>query len=136
MEIELPLKPLPAVADVQAELEAATDDFQRERLRRRLRVLSIVGAGPTHTSPVWIWRIGDALIVAQPNEAYSDFQIALRAAFPGRPICVMNISNGGYAYLTPRAMYARDQYQVWQSPYAEGCLERTIEACLAALRDV
>ncbi len=131
--VTLTLKPLPAIADVQAQLATATDNFQRERLRRKLRLLRAVGDGPTHTTPVWIWRIGPALLVAQPNEAYSDFQIALRAAFPGTAIAVLNISNGGYAYLTPRAMYAREQYQVWQSPYAEGCLETTIETVLAAL---
>lgn len=132
--VALKLKPLPAIADVQAQLAAAGDNFQRERLRRKLRLLRAVGDGPSHTTSVWIWRIGPAVLVAQPNEAYSDFQIALRAAFPGAAIAVLNISNGGYAYLTPRAMYARDQYQVWQSPYAEGCLETTIETVLAALR--
>ncbi len=132
--VTLALKPLPAIADVQAQLAAANDNFQRERLRRKLRLLQAVGDGPTHTSQVWIWRIGPAMLVAQPNEAYSDFQIALRAAFPGAAIAVLNISNGGYAYLTPRAMYSRDQYQVWQSPYAEGCLETTIETVLAAMR--
>ena len=133
VQVTLMLKALPAIADVQAQLTAATDNFQRERLRRKLRLLRAVGDGPTHTTPVWIWRIGPAVLVAQPNEAYSDFQIALRAAFPGTAIAVLNISNGGYAYLTPRAMYARDQYQVWQSPYAEGCLETTTETVLAAL---
>jgi hypothetical protein len=130
---ELTLKPLPALAEVQAQLAAETSEFQRERLRRKLRLLRTVGAGPTCIARAWAWRLGDALLLAQANEAYSHLQLELRAAFPGKAVAVMNIANGGYAYLTPRSMYSREQYQVWQSPFAEGCLETTIEACRAGL---
>jgi hypothetical protein len=126
---ELRLKPLPPLAEVEVQLAAASDEFMRERLRRKLRVLSVVGAGPNFTAHAWGWRIGEALLVAQPYEAYSRLQIDLRAAVPHTALAVMNITNGGYAYLAPREMYALDQYQVWQSPFEAGCLE----ACSAAL---
>jgi hypothetical protein len=67
------------------------------------------------------------------DKAYTDFQLALRDAFHGSVLCIMNISNGGYAYLTPRSMYSQGQYQVWQSPFAAGCLETMIDVCVQAL---
>jgi hypothetical protein len=134
LEIDLPLKPgRPTLAQTQTELASATDRYLRERLARRLRVLRAIGDGDTATARVWIWRIGEAHIVAQANEAYSQFQTGLRAAFSGQPICVLNIANGGYAYLPPRAMYGLDQYQVWQTPFDSGCLERMTQATIDAL---
>jgi len=44
-------------------------------------VLHTVGGGPTCNMPAWLWRVGRSVIVAQPNEAYSAFQLALRRRF-------------------------------------------------------
>jgi hypothetical protein len=131
---ELELKPLPPTAEVEAQLATAPDEFMRERLRRKLRVLRVVGDGPRFTAHAWGWRIGEALLVAQPYEAYSRLQIQLRDAVPHTALAVMNITNGGYAYLAPREMYALDQYQVWQSPFTAGCLETCIDALGAWVR--
>lgn len=134
LDITLALKPdLPTLAEIEAQQAVAGDAFMIERLRRKHRLRRAMGEGQTTTQRVWLWRVGDAVMVAHPNEAYSQLQIALRQRFAPRAIAVMNTTNGGYAYLPPREMYGRDQYQVWQTPYAAGCLEHTLEAIGAAI---
>ena len=134
IDYELRLKPLPPLAEVEAQLAAAGDEFQRERLRRKLRVLRVVGDGPLFTARAWGWRIGEALLTAQPYEAYSRLQIELRARAPRTAVAVMNITNGGYAYLAPQELYALDLYQVWQSPFEAGCFEACCDALGAWVR--
>ncbi len=137
LAVEISLKPdLPSLAEIEAQLATANEPFMTERLRRRHRLRRAMGDGDRTTALIWLWRVGDALLIATPNEAYSHLQIELRRHFPGRAIAVLNITNGGYAYLPPREMYGRDQYQVWQTPYAAGCLERTIAACASAVSEM
>lgn len=132
--VEVPLKTgLPTLAQIEHELATATDGFMIERWRRRRRLIRSVGDGVASKQRVWLWRIGNTLMLANSNEAYSKLQTELRTRFPDRTLAVMNITNGAYAYLPEAAMYDRDQYQVWQTPYARGCLEMTIEACAKAI---
>lgn len=130
IDVPLPLKPgLPSAAQIEQELNACTDRTMAERLRRKLRIAKIIGDGPACDMPAWIWRVGDTLIVGQPNEAYSDFQIALRAAFPHYAVVVMNLVNGCVGYVSPPELYDLDIYQVWQSPFDRGSLPLLIERC-------
>lgn len=109
----------------------------RERLSR-LRDLRDGYLEPGMTSvshPFWLWQLGDALLVAQPGEAYASFQQELRAAFPDRPIVVGNLCNGpGFAYLPDDAAYQRGAYQAWQTPFAAGSLATLTKAVVAAIR--
>jgi hypothetical protein len=82
---------------------------------------------------MWAWRLGEALLVAVPNEPYSVFQSELRRRFAGRPVLALMMTNGGVGYLPPRETYGSGRYQEQQSPFAAGCLERTIEAAAEAL---
>lgn len=122
--LELPLKALPTVAEIEAELAVCTEPFQAERLRRKRRIRLTVGDGETAQVPFWFWRVGDALFVAHPTEAYSLFQTELRRQFPDLALVAMNVVNGHYGYLPPENLYTEDLYPVWQSPFASGCLER------------
>jgi hypothetical protein len=130
IQVPLPLKPMPSEAEIEREAAACNDRVMTERLRRKLRVRQTIGTGATYTVPVWVWRVGDGLLVGQPNEAYSAFQIALRAAFPQQAVAVMHVVNGALAYLSPPAMYDLDIYQVWQSPFDRGALDVLTEACV------
>ena len=49
-----------------------------------------------------------------------------------RPVVSMNLCNGSIGYLCPAAMHSLDLYQVWQSPFERGSLERLIGAALEA----
>ena len=115
-------------------MKATEDRVLRERLLRKLRVRRTVGEGTTAKVPLWAWRVGDALLVGQPNEAYSDLQQALRFFHWDRPVVSMNLCNGSIGYLCPEELHAQDIYQVWQSPFERGSLERLIGAAAEATR--
>jgi hypothetical protein len=132
--VALPLKPdLQSLAEIEFQLAHTDDPVMLERLRRRWGVRRIVGDGDTWAMPIYAWRIGDALLVAQPNEAYSWFQQELRRRFAPRTLAVLNLSNGSCGYLAPAALYAEDIYAVWQSPFAVGGLETLVERATAVL---
>ena len=134
VNIEVNLKELPSLSEIQAEWEQCPDRVLKDRLWRKLNTRRAVGEGQTTQLEVWVWKLGDAWLVAQANEAYSDFQTALRAAYPGRAIGVVNIANGYIGYLPPAHAYNRDQYAVWQTPYERGSLEKLISGTLDALK--
>jgi hypothetical protein len=125
--VPLPLKPLPSIAQLEAEWRECADPVLKERLWRKRGVRKVVGDGNVAEMPLWIWQVGDAFLAGQPNEAYSSFQISLRARFRNRPVAVMNLVNGSAGYLPPADLYDGDIYQVWQSPYERGGLERLTE---------
>jgi hypothetical protein len=132
--VMLPLKPdLQSLAEIEAQLARTDDPVMLERLRRRWGVRRIVGDGGAWAMPIYAWRIGDALLVAQPNEAYSWFQQELRRRFAPRMLAVLNLSNGSCGYLPPATLYAEDIYAVWQSPFAVGGLEALVERATAVL---
>ncbi len=135
IEIELPIKAdLPSLAEIQTQLEACTDRVFAERLLRKRRVRQTVGEGALARVPVWIWRVGDALLIGHPNEAYSALQTELRHAFPDAAVAVMNVVNGHCGYLPPESLYDHDIYPVWQTPFDRGCLEQTIQVCTEAVQ--
>ncbi len=128
---------LPTIADIEAQLAQSTDIYQQERLRRKIRVRQTVGDADHVGLKVWAWRMGDALLMAHGNEAYSQLQIDLRRRFPGKAIIVMNLTNSPHGgYLPPSALYSKDLYQVWQSPFATGCLESMIAHCDELLQEL
>lgn len=132
--VELPVKQdLPTLEALQGQLEGEPEHFARERLRRKIRIRERIGDADRFAVPLWIWRIGDALLVGQTCETYSQFQQALRARFPGHAVAVMNLVNGSIGYLPPRDLYQEDAYAVWQTPFASGSLERVTEAAMATL---
>jgi hypothetical protein len=134
--VQLPLKPLPSIAEIEAQWRDCHDPVLKERLWRKRGVRKVVGDGTIAAMPLWIWRVGDAILVGQPNEAYSRFQKDLRAKFHPRAVAVMNIVNGSAGYLPPAELYDTDIYQVWQSPYARGGLERLIETARKSIEDI
>ncbi len=83
--------------------------------------------------PVVILKIGNSFLVGQPNEAYSVFQETIRNHFMRRSIAVINLVNGSAGYLPPRALYDKDIYSVWQTPFAAGPLELLTEQTIQAL---
>jgi hypothetical protein len=132
-ELKLPLKQLPSLSELDAALAACTDRVTGERLRRKRAVRKGLGEGNVATVPVWAWRVGDAFIVGQCNEAYSYFQTELRRQFAAHPVLVMNLVNGSCGYLPPKNFFDRDMYTVWQTPFAAGCLEATVEGAASAI---
>jgi hypothetical protein len=136
VDVNLPLKPAASTAELQQQLRDCRDAVEQERLRRKLAVRERVGDGPTTPMGLWTWRLGDALLIGQPNEAYSDLQTELRRRLRFRPVAVMNLVNGSAGYLPPRELYDHDIYQVRQSPFAAGALELLIESAAPSVEEV
>lgn len=137
VEVELNLKDdLPPAAEIEASLQACKDRVMAERLRRKLRVRRVVGEGKSAKVPLWAWRVGDGFFVGQPNEAYTLLQTGLRRAFPKSAITVMNLVNGSIGYLARQELHGEDLYQVWQSPFGPGSLERVLASATAALSEL
>jgi hypothetical protein len=127
----VPLAAKPPVTPEQVAAQWAGIDpvAAAERLRRATRLADGYVAEGTAAHPVWVWRLGDAVLVAHPGEAFSALQTALRRRHPDRALLVLNLTNGpGFVYLPDRASYARDRYQVWQTLLAPGGLEALTDA--------
>lgn len=126
-DIPFTLKEMPSLAEIEAEWAACTDAVTRERLWRKRGIRKTVGEGSTSHMPLWAWRLGDSLLVGQPNEAYSAFQQRLRSELDGKAVAVINIVNGYAGYLPPESLYTEDTYAVWQTPFEAASLELLIE---------
>ncbi|MBO9619590.1 MAG: hypothetical protein J7539_11195 [Niabella sp.] len=136
LEIEVPLKDLPSLEEIRKEWERCEDRVLKDKLWRKLNTRQVIGGGDHAKVPVWIWKLGDGYIVAQPNEAYSYFQRTLRAAFPDKKMAVVNIANGYIGYLPEAHFYQKDIYSCNTTPYAQGSLERLTLAVIAALQNL
>lgn len=135
--LELNLKPdLPTLAEIDAALAKKPEGFEYERLLRKRRVRMSFTEGTVSTEKIWLWQLGDAILVGVPFEGYSALQTELRAAFPEKTIIVMNIANGILGYLPPAPLYDHNIYTVWQTPFDRGGLERVIECGKSALREL
>lgn len=136
LAVELPLKDRATIDRITASWRTLDERVRLERERRRAFLVASL-PGDTVEITVRIWRIGDALLVAQPDEAYSVFQRRLRAALEGRPVLVLGLAGGpSRGYLPPAAAYdhQEDLYQVWQTPFGRGALEVLTEAAARAVR--
>ena len=134
--VDIPLKDWPTAEQLQAAHDASTDQFQRERLRRRKGIRLALGDGVTYPLKLSTWRIGDAIISGSLGEAYSIFQNELRSQFPDNAVACVNLINGSLGYLPPADLYDHDIYPVWQTPFDRGCLERTITAAKQSIDDL
>ncbi|SEW51930.1 neutral/alkaline non-lysosomal ceramidase N-terminal domain-containing protein [Chitinophaga arvensicola] len=121
--VPLPLKALPSLAEIEAAWEACEDHVIKERLWRQRGIRKTIGDGEVSEMPLWVWRLGDGILIGQPNETYSDFQQELRKLLSPAAVAVMNIVNGYAGYLPPETAYSRQSYAVWQTPFAPGALE-------------
>lgn len=134
IHIPLELKSLPSLAEIERDWRACEDHVLKERLWRMRGIRKTVGEGDVSEMPLWIWRLGGACLIGQPNEAYSWFQQELREQLKPATVAVMNIVNGYAGYLPPRKLYTKNMYAVWQTPFAEGSLEQLTATAIAAAK--
>lgn len=130
LRVPVELKQVATIEELRRRWSTIDERSLRERLTRARRVREIYASVTDPVQPAWVWRLGGALLVAHPGEAYSLFQQRLRARRPGTAVVVLNVTNGpGWLYLPPREAYATDRYSVWQTVLAAGSMERLEEAC-------
>jgi hypothetical protein len=136
-DVELRMKKIPTLEEIEEELKICTDRLAVERLRRERETRCVVGNGEVAHTPLWTWRVGDSFFVGYPDEAFSFLQTELRRRFAPRAVAVMNLANGGAGgYLPPESVYARDMYEVNQTPYEQGSLELLVESASRAMRQL
>ncbi len=131
--VELPLKNWPSVEELEQQRLACTDRALEERLRRKRDIRRGVGNGSTYNLAIYVWRIGDAVLVGSCCEPYSILQQELRRRFPQHTILCMNLINGSIGYLPPEDLYDTEIYPVWQTPFDRGSLEAMTSAITEVL---
>jgi hypothetical protein len=137
LRVELPIKNWPTVAELEKQLSATAEREVQERLRRQQDTRRALGDGETFTHSLWIWRIGNAVLVGVPEEPYSVLQMELRQRFCSIPIiCVNLVNNRVGGYLPPQDLYELDIYQVWRTPFARGSLEIVISALASGIEQI
>ena len=136
VDLELELREgLPTLQELEQQFASCDDRVIAERLTRKMHIRRKVGNGATTNAPLWIWQIGDGIIFAAPNESYSLLQTSLRQHFNNRAVAVINLANGSASgYLPPADLYEKDIYQVWQTPFAKGGLEKLIETAKKSVK--
>jgi hypothetical protein len=122
-DVSLPLVPMPPLVQLEADLAGCADRVLAERIRRKMNIVKTLGTASESPQPAWVWRLGDGVICAQPNEPYSVIQQRLRAEFPRQAILFLSVSGVSFGYLYPKELAGLDIYQVWQTPFAPGSLE-------------
>jgi hypothetical protein len=136
-EVEMPLRPLPSLDELAAQWADIDPRSRDERIRRARNLREGYIDGPSVAHPLWTIRIGDAVIVAQPGEAYSSFQTTLRARFPELSVIAVNLANGpGFVYLPDQDAYRRNAYQAWQTVLAPGALDLLCQAAVEQIREI
>ena len=135
LDIDVPLQDLPTfeeLAERWKDIDAGARETRLARARKLRTGYVLENQRAKH--PVWIWAWGDAIIVGQPGEAYSYFQMELRRRHPDRVIFVLNCTNGpGYVYITTPEAYTRFRYQSWQTLLEVGALELITDEVSAAI---
>lgn len=138
-QVELPLRRLSTLDKLEQEWADILPQSRAERLRRvrdlRADYVDLEHRPHSVDHPLWAVRIGDALLMAHPGEAYNHLQSELRRRHPDAPVIVMNLTNGpGFVYLPDGQAYERNAYQAWQTVFAPGALEKFVDAADEALR--
>lgn len=107
----------------------ATETFLNFRIRKQFEIrIDYVTDHETVRHPVWIWKIGDAIVIAHAGEAYLELARELRKRNSDRMILFLDMTNGpGYIYLPTKASYESNTYQSQQSIVASGGLEKMLE---------
>lgn len=134
--VDLQLKDWPTAAELAAQFAACTDRPLAERLRRKLRIREVLGDADSFPLDIWGWRLGETVVLGTMTEAYSAIQREVRAALAGHTVVWLNVVNGWIGYLPPRPLYDADIYQVWQTPFDRGGLERVTQAAIDLGREL
>lgn len=132
----LPIRDMPTSVEIHAKLATETKRYEKERLERALARRELVGDGKMGELPLTVWRLGDIFIVSTPAEPYTEFQTALRAAYPEAAIVVLMASDGARNYLPTPQTYARDVYQVKVALYDVGALEALRDLAISTINEI
>ena len=126
----------PLYSELEKVWRTSSDPIIKERLWRKMCIRKAIGDEDKADIPFWIWKLGGAFIIAQPNETYSIFQQYIRSQLPDRMMAVGNLVNGSIGYLPPQELFDKDIYSVWQTPFAKGSLETLMKETIKGLKKI
>jgi hypothetical protein len=133
--VSLPLRSLPAAEDYRRQANECSDPVEVERLRRAAQICALGEGKDTLELRLWHWRVGQAVFIGSPIEAYIDLQFALRGATKQKVVVTMNLINGWYGYLPPKEWFRKDVHSVKSTIFAVGSYEIYEERAIQAVRD-
>lgn len=134
VEVDFELKNMPTLQNIISTMETDIPRVEYEKLFRLKNLRIQFGDNNSAKISVWVWQIGDAILIGQQNEAYSDFQQKIRSALGEKCVLIGNLVNGSAGYLPPKELYDEDCYTVIQTPFAVGGLENLIEQTLSFIK--
>ena len=107
----------------------ATESFLNFRIRKQFEMrIDYVQPDGTVLHPIWIWRLGDAIVIAHCGEAYLEMARDLRRRNPHLMLLFLDMTNGpGYIYVPTKVAYEQNTYQSQQSLLAAGGFEEMLE---------
>ena len=140
--VDLPLKPLPSLAD----LEAERDGYQRELDEARLAGADQVALNPIEYHLNWAedaisqvqqgeaapkvpaflqaLRIGDTVIATMPGEAFSELSIEVKERSAAPTTLFSAYTNGVLTYMPPAAEYPDGGYECDYAHHSYGLIEQ------------
>jgi hypothetical protein len=119
----LPPKSWPKLEEIDEAIASASDKAALTRMTRLKQLVQNLAEGFRNGFPIWVIRLGQAVFVGIPAEAFTDLQVELRGRFPDLAIVVMNDTNGTYNYLPPAAYYGNGAYEQDCTDFGPGALE-------------
>jgi hypothetical protein len=119
----LPPKSWPTVAEIDQAIATAQDRAAWTRMTRLRQFVVNLTEGLGNGFPIWVVRMGKAVLVGVPAEAFTDLQMELRRRFPELAVIVTNDTNGTYNYLPPAAYYGNGAYEQDCADFGPGSLE-------------
>ena len=119
----LPAKSWPTVAEIDQAIATAPDRAAWTRMTRLRQFVVNLAEGLGNGFPIWAVRMGGAVLIGVPAEAFTDLQVELRRRFPDLAVIVTNDTNGTYNYLPPAAYYGNGAYEQDCADFGPGALE-------------
>lgn len=120
---QLPPKVWPTLTAIDEAIASAKDRAAWTRMTRLRQFVVNLAEGLGNGFPIWAVRMGQAVLIGVPAEAFTDLQVELRRRFPDLAIIVTNDTNGTYNYLPPAAYYGNGAYEQDCADFGPGSLE-------------
>ncbi len=131
--LRLPSKNWPTLEQIDREIGLARDRAALTRMTRLKQFVQNLSVAFADGFPVWAVRLGQAVVIATPAEAFVDLQIELRRRFPHIAIIVTNDTNGSFNYLPPASYFGNGAYEQDCSDFGPGSLEMIIVAAVGLI---
>jgi hypothetical protein len=119
----LPARSWPSIDEIDHAIATAPDRAAWTRMTRLRKFVENLTDGFGEGFPIWVTRLGRAVFVGIPAEAFTDLQITLRRTFPGFAVIVTNDTNGTFNYLPPAQYYGNGAYEQDCADFGPGALE-------------